>query len=324
MNKIIKIALIASIVALLLTVGVKAATSIAASQITYNGTTVQAKLDELVNKASNIDKIVETVTCTPGHYCTTSTSCPSGALCSKVKLGDYVSMTPTSTSYKIPAGTIGYTSDQTINPSELNLWRVIDIRDDGTVEMVSEYVSSGKVYFNGQKGYLNFVGTLNTIAKQYENSKYTVGSRYIGFNGQTQVITDTSTFVNPPLLTSSTSDNSNEKIGGGDVMYEYDTNTSTGKVYKALGTLVAKKVGTTTASTYWLSVRNYNYRSSTDYRWNVRSVDTLGDLSDYGLYFYNYGFYGNSGVRALRPIVTLKADVQATGSGTSRAPWVLS
>lgn len=100
-------------------------------------------------------------------------TCPDGYICEKIKnslaVGDYVSMTPTKTSYTTDTSKTGYTSTQTINPQELNLWRVISINDDGTVDMVSEYVSSTEIYFQGQTGYLNFVGYLNELSSQYEN-----------------------------------------------------------------------------------------------------------------------------------------------------------
>ena len=47
-----------------------------------------------------------------------------------VNLGDYVEMTPTSTSYTISSSMTGYSTNQTINPSELNLWRVINRWND--------------------------------------------------------------------------------------------------------------------------------------------------------------------------------------------------
>ena len=131
------------------------------------------------------------------------------------KLGDYVQMTPTKTSFTIPKTLTGYTENQTINPSELNLWRVIRINDDGTIDMVSEYVSKEGIYFSGRLGYINLIGTLNYIAKQYGNSNYTVSTRHFGYNGQTEFITDTNKIdqTTPPWESNTMSD-SNETIGG--------------------------------------------------------------------------------------------------------------
>ena len=40
-------------------------------------------------------------------------------------------MTPTKSSYTTDKSKTGYSSTQTINPQELNLWRVIKINNDG-------------------------------------------------------------------------------------------------------------------------------------------------------------------------------------------------
>jgi len=312
MKKVVNITVILGVITLILAIGVKAATSIAANQVTYNNTTVQEELDELVDIAKQ---------------------CPDNALCSKVKVGDYVSMTPTETVYIIPGELTGYIDtttgeykDQAINPSELNLWRVIDIKNDGAIEMVSEYVSSTNVYFYGQEGYLKFISTLNTIASQYGNSKYTIGSRYIGYNGQTATITDTSKFTTkaPWSTTTDAHGDSYETLGGGDIMCAYDIHTSTGLVHKALETLKANKVGTTTATAYWLGSRNYVYISASDYRWNGRYVNASGSVALNNLYYYSRGWLDRSNSHALRPIVTLRSDITSyTGSGTSDSPYVL-
>jgi hypothetical protein len=245
-----------------------------------------------------------------------------------LSLGDYVSYTPSKTSYTTVKTYTGYTTTQTIKPNELNLWRVISLNDDGTVDIISEYVSSTTVYFGGQTGYQNFVGYLNVLASQYENSTYTVGSRHFGYSGQTLSITSNKYFVNPAPWTCSTggactpTPDHYEIYGGGDAGYltDYDL------VYDALNTRVAKKVGTSTATAYWMASRYYYYSSATYYGWSGRNVKTNGAV-DNSLYLYRYNsssfsasYYGN----ALRPIVTLKAGLTYKGSGTSSSPWVIS
>ena len=104
------------------------------------------------------------------------------------KIGDYVNMTPTSTEYIVQSNITGYSSDQTINPSELSLWRVININDNDTIDLVSEYASSASVYLDGKIGYQNSISVLNKIASQYTNPKYTVASRHMGYSNQTEKI----------------------------------------------------------------------------------------------------------------------------------------
>lgn len=233
-----------------------------------------------------------------------------------VKVGDYISMTPTKSSYTTDTSKTGYSSTQTINPKELNLWRVIKLNSDGTVDVISSDVSSTQIYFSGQTGYQNLVGYLNTLASQYENSTYTKGSRHFGYDSQTENITDTSKFTRTAPWTCSTgsSCSTTESQGGGDELYDKDYN------------LVNNALGSTSASSnYWMASRYYNYSSNYSFGWNGRFISSSGSLSNSALYSYRYFSFSSSGVSgALRPILTLKSGLKYTGSGTKDAPLKLS
>ena len=249
------------------------------------------------------------------------TSCPDGYVClqkkSTLALGDYVKMTPTKSRYTTDTSKTGYTSTQTIKPQELNLWRVIKLNDDGTVEMISEHVSSVGIYFRGQTGYQNLVGYLNVLASQYENSTYTKGSRYFGYNGQTEYITDTSKFTNPAPWTSSTGSSTVESQGGGDTLYTTDYNL----INTVLGTRLATKPVSGSDSYYWMASRYYLYFSSTYYAWCVRKMNDSGVTSNYYMYRYSSSSFGTNGTSgSLRPIVVLKSGLKYYGVGTEDYP----
>ncbi len=246
-------------------------------------------------------------------------------LSSVAQVGDYVSYTPSKTSYTTDTSYTGDTSTQTINPSELNLWRVINITDTG-VELVSEYVSSTNVTFRGQKGYQNYVGYLNILASQYETEGITIGSRYMGYNGQTEFITDTSKLESKTApwtsTTSSSTSSADEALGAGDMLYTTDVNL----VENALGTLVAYAVDSTSSSrNYWLSGRGYWNDNSIVWSFGNRAIATYGegfkssciDFSD-GTFFYG------AGSNTLRPIVIANPQVTVKGYGTADNPWVLN
>ena len=271
-----------------------------------SSTNIQGSLDELYKYKENID-------------------CPEGKICLKQKnslaLGDYVKMTPTKSSYTTDTSKTGYYVTS-INPQELNLWRVISLNDDGTVDVISEHVSSTTIYFKGQTGYLNFVGYLNELAKQYENSTYTKGSRYFGYNGQTEYITDTSKFTNPAPWTCDTGGSCNpvESQGGGDELYTKDYNL----VKSVLGTAGASKPDGT-AYYYWVASRYYDYSSATDYRWAGRYVGSVGVVFYGSLYSYSgSSFNSNLTVGSLRPILTLKSGLKYSGVGTENYPMEIS
>ena len=287
-------------------VGVCAATLLNGNEVTYDNTNsklestnVQDAIDELYEKTETID----------------------------FKIGDYVKMIPVKSSVSIPMTLTGWTVDQPLIPNELNLWRVIKINTDGTVEMISEYISSYRIHFKGSIGFQNYIGTLNYIAKQYENSKYTSGSRYLGYDGQIEFLTDTTKIASTTApWTYSTKDNSNESLGGGDVLYSNDIEL----VENALSTLTAYTVNTTTADPYWLGSRHYLYMTETGYvgffGYGGRIVENGAVTSNARLWWSNNSPLAEMAyANRIRPIVTLKSNISnISGNGTSESPYILN
>jgi hypothetical protein len=251
-----------------------------------------------------------------------------------VAVGDYIQMTPTSTSYNIDNSLTGCTNYeeclsgyQTITPSELTLWRIIRVNDNGTYDAVSVYTSSATVIFYGQTGYQKFVGTLKTIAEQYENSTYTTDSRMMGYNGQTKTITADLTTSNSGTTSTSSLTASemqeSEQNGSGDTWYTTDTTS----VKDVFGTLVANSVNAkTTATSYWLASRNYVYDSG-DYSWAGRVITSNGSNEEGLLYISLSGWNNQMSENAVRPIITFKSTISdniTSGSGqTESDPYVL-
>ena len=312
------------IIGVLISSGVVYALSISGSNVTFNNagvsgataTNVQGAIEELYGKAAN-----------------------AGPTCA-VKMGDYVSLTPTKTSYTIKTSLTGYDFDQTINPSELNLWRVIDIHSDGSFDAVSEYVSTTSVYFKGTTGYANFVGALNTIAAQYQVPGYTIGSRHMGYGGQTSIIGDTSLFdgtSNTAPETTSTeapTSGTGEEFGNGvlgDTLYLNDYNLSSiytqdnNETNYCSSGLCAYKKGTTTKTAYWIGSRLFYYDSATFFLYDGRRVSASGTLSYYDLRYYNDGWDDYTDGSAVRPILTLKSGITTNGgTGAKDNPYTLS
>ena len=127
-----------------------------ASDLSYDNSTSGLFSD---NVQDAVDELYERLNCPSGYYCKEYKD--------TLELGDYVYYKPEVESYPVDTSKTGYTGtgDQTIYPSELILWRVLNINSDGTVDLISEYVSSTEVYFSGTTGYLNFVGYLNELER---------------------------------------------------------------------------------------------------------------------------------------------------------------
>lgn len=305
-------------------VGVYAATILYnANEIVYDNTNVAIEKSAGVNVA-NVQEAIEAL------YEKAEGPC-------KLKLGDYFTLTPTATSFTIKTVTTGWTSDQTINPSELTLWRVIDIHSDGSFDAVSEYVSSTGVSFYGTTGYANFVGGLQTIAASYAKPGYTINTRIMGYGGQTPTIADTRDFdgtynpndnpdVSPPSSTSTPtpSTGTGEEYSGGilgDTLYLKDYLL----VKNVYGNLKAKKVGTTTNTDYWIASRSINCRSSSNFYFYGRRVMASGSLGNNGIRYFNSSWSNHSYSYSLRPILTLKSGITVSGgSGTLASPYTLS
>ena len=180
-------------------------------------------------------EITETCTTTVDNTNCESTPTPTPAreyLYDKISLGEYVKLTPIPTSYNIRMALTGADSNQFINPSLMQYWRVINKKNDGTIELVSEYVQ-GPVTFQGETGYKNLVGTLNLIAAQYYNDKYTLPNRVapyfreIGYDGQTEYITGDLTTANAGNMNSDY-DTSACAIGGD--LADYDISEKNGGI----------------------------------------------------------------------------------------------
>ena len=296
-------------------IGVVAATSISSAQVTYTGnsqSTVEGALNDLYTKTGK-----------------------------DFSVGDYISMTPTKSTYKVPMTLTGYTADQNITPNELTLWRVIKVYDDKRVDVVSEYTSSTGVYFKGATGYANYVGVLNQIAKSYENNKYTTGSRMMGYDGQTEYITNTSSFdgssTTAPSTTTTpdpTSGTGQEYSGGvtGDTLYltdyvlvsnVYSSDTTT---YGSTGLKAYNVSATNTVQTYWLASRKFYYSSATSFNFRSRYVNDSGSL-DYRILrrYYSSSWDDYGYMSRVRPILTLRSRLQvSSGSGTKASPYVLN
>ena len=253
-------------------------------------------------------------------------------------IGDYFSLTPDKNSYTIEKKVSGYNQSQTINPSELTLWRVIDIYSDGSVDAVSEYTSSEDVIFANETGFINYIRGLQIIAAQYAKAGYTAGTRMMGYSGQTMSIKSReNVYTNVAPSTASTISPTTgigqEYSGGllGDTLYLKDYQLVS-KVYKTdpltygQSGLIAYKVGTSTENDYWLASRSYIYNNN-NWHFDNRYVTEYGNLNGLSMCYGDATISAcpYSNMRALRPIITLNANIYISGgSGTKVDPYVVA
>jgi len=255
----------------------------------------------------------------------------------ELQVGDYFTLVPDASTYTVLGTDTGEGIDQTITPNELTLWRVIKINDDGTYDAVSEYVSSNMVGFSGAVGYAKYVNTLQTIASQYAKSGYTVGTRMMGYDGQTLTIQDTSAFngstdaapsTSPTPGTSAvswpTTGTGAEYSNGvlGDTLYLKDYQLVDNLYDDGVSAKANENDGYYT--TYWLSSRIYFYGGETNFDFCLIHVPSMsGPLSVYCPRRKNSTEWADvSYGAAVRPIITLKHKVYKNmGQGTKGNPY---
>ena len=247
----------------------------------------------------------------------------------ELQIGDYIELVPDAETYTISKDFTGYNIDQTLTPNELTLWRVIAINDDGTIDVVSKYTSSNDIYFNGINGYKYYVKVLQDISSAYKNEKFTVKTRMIGYNGQTLVISDTSSFdgttnIAPSTTTTPqpTSELGEEFQGGvlGDTLYIKDY-----QLLNIIGEGMTYRFNTTSPASYWYCSRFYNYMGN-NFHFSARKFNSFGGsvqssyLRDYnGSYWFDTTPWA-----AVRPIVTLKSNILIIeGEGTYERPYII-
>ena len=298
-----KICIFLFICVISLTIAVASSTYSADSIILSDNSALQNAIEDLYSKKTD---------CPAGYKCFLNHNIP--------QVGDYVQITPSLTSFTTDKTKTGYSIAQTIYPSRLTLWRVIRINSDGTMEIISTNSSSEKVTFYGKTGYMNYIGYLNLLASKYENSKYTVGSRHMGYSNQTEYITDTSKLTQTSVPWScdtgaSCHPENQENLGGGDSGYNTDIQLVT-SVFKTL---------TTGSGAYYLASRYYDYSSSSSWKFRIRTVSEGAVGNTYTYYYSSSKFRETSSTSlTLRPILILKAGISYTPSlGTETSPFIL-
>ena len=66
----------------------------------------------------------------------------------------------------------------TFNPAEMSVWRMLRKNSDGTIDIIGDESIGTCTFFLPYSDYDSYPNTLTNLAKKFENSTYTVGSRY--------------------------------------------------------------------------------------------------------------------------------------------------
>lgn len=168
------------------------------------------------------------------------------------------------------------------------------------------------------------------MARSYQNSKYTTGARMMGYNGQTEYITDTSSLngssTNAPSTTTTSSPTSGigeEYNGGvaGDTLYLSDYIL----IKSIYGTAAAKCPKCTGNNYYWIASHRYYY-GTTNFEFDGRSITSSGDIYNRYIRYYNSSGWADSNYSfSVRPILLLKSGLTIkSGTGAKNDSYILN
>ena len=206
-----------------------------------------------------------------------------------VKVGDVIRYKASEETYNVLGELTGYENDQLFDLSNLYLWSVLKVNDDGSIVVTSKYYSSSIINFTGTVGYKNYVSVLNNIANQYVDNNHVIGARAFGYSSQIPVLSDISL--------------------GNDQLYDDDSNLVT----YALG-----KLSTTTndngTGNYAVASRFYDNEFN---NYGIRVVNPDGLIVDLELFD---GDDVTVGVN-FRPILIIKNGLKVSGDGGIHNPY---
>jgi len=264
-------------------------------------------------------------------------------LASVAEVGDYVTYNPTQTSLDLTSLT-GVTQDA-LNPSATTQWRVLS-NDGTTVELVSAD-SVGNLTLSGADGYVEIIKILRQISDGYQTDNITIGARGLGWNGssveefsqETYPITnnDVNALFGEPYTSTDYEIIAQMSLGmaeGNVTNTDVITLNENSDMLSDIAVWLAARGAQLTFGTYTQGVMEYTLYfsgltiSSGDSSSPLKNVGTL-PLQVEGQNLQSNLLYGgpvssaSTGTAGVRPVVTLKADVAFSGSGTQGAPFVI-
>ena len=234
------------------------------------------------------------------------------------ELGDYVQMYPTLESFDMDSSYTGYA--KTLDIKYTNVWRIINIKEDNTIEMLAD-MGLENVQFNASTStYMNYTSNLNKLAQLYLNDKYTISARNPGYDGQILELNPDKVNFSTDAPRHSTDSTSDEAKGEGDLKYVKDLEL----IKNALGTLDSPY-----GNKWFLSSRYYVYFERPgllQWTWGGTSIAPGEEFYPISIFAKctNSCASGSGWGGNIRPIVVLKANLKVkSGEGTITSPYIL-
>ena len=207
-----------------------------------------------------------------------------------VKVGDYYLVSLDNNEITISNEFTGTEEDQTLVLNDSNIFRVVDIKDDGSIVLLSEYATRSELKLKGEVGYKNSLKLFDDVAKAYCNS-LCLSSRNVGYKDQTLTL--------------------NALIDEDDTNYLNDDILNNNKIAYRKNKIIAD---------YFISSRYYENDTENELKkYGIRYVNSNGEIINSTLYTNSEE---NTEISAsLRPIIVLKKGLVVRGFGTLEKPY---
>jgi hypothetical protein len=282
-----------------------------------------------------------------------------------LKVGDYIAYNPDTAGNYMGLGTstsekAGSSSNPAAGiPQDTTLkWRVMNINDDGSVDLISATPISTSVYFQGSIGYNNGVLLLNELCKtQYSNNTLGVTSRSINLEDIEKNFNSTGIAARNSYTSSGNVQYGNIKTYSENYSYSPDIYDKVGKTtaeesknyYTTPTTATHTQKGTlevqqtyyniTTPASYFgdSTFHELIFGTGTVYWLASRYADCSSSSANFGLcgmyidHLYGYVLFSSSNSQndsrgfCVRPVVSLGANIKiSTDGGTADVPRTIS
>jgi len=177
------------------------------------------------------------------------------AMWKKISVGDYVNYNPASgfgngLKFETSSAKEGTNLTDTFNSNDITKWRVLNIKDNGEIQLVAEKPTTQEVSLSGANGYINGEKLLDDIGEIYGNGLGAISGRSIKLE-------DIEHYFKYDKTTFSNYYSSTGKYGG---VRKYTSGNFIVDDEKVLASSTSPV--TVTQTTYWYDVDDYAYRSN--------------------------------------------------------------
>ena len=272
-----------------------------------------------------------------------------------IKIGDYIAYVPDKSEKYIVEGTTSGAANNSrdgIKQETLN-WRVLNINEDGSIDIISEEPTTAEVYFGGALGYNNGTYLLNDICEMlYSNKNLKSKARSINLEDIEGKMTDTALAAREEYENNGIAYGDTETFEGNNAyvpeIYTKKPETESTDYYTlpTTGTFMPQEEVSIQSTFYSMGGITEEYvedeifyelifETESEFWLATRCIDCSSDSAIFGLRKINQDEItgasmcsssnrSGSSKSYIRPVVTLSKNIETSGTGTQDDPITIA